>query len=708
MSPDSPRYIYDFDAPPDLPPAEMRALMGGKAANLVVMASELGLPVPPGFTVTTEACRSYLGGKWPVGLAGELRAHMERLGGLFGRRFGDAENPLLVSVRSGAPVSMPGMMDTILDLGVTSATVIGLARGTGSTAFADDCRRRLADGWRIVIDGSEPPDDVWEQLRQAVEAVFRSWNSDRAKAYRHREGIADDLGTAVTVQAMVFGNRGADSGTGVLFTRNPSTGEPALYGDIMFNAQGEDVVAGTHVTEPIAVLDDRLPSVAAELRRHADTLERHLRDVADIEFTIEQGRLWMLQVRVGKRSPRAALRMAIDMAEDREFPLSREEAVRRVASQLAEPPGVFVYDGYLPQPITTGLPASPGVASGEIVLTSSAAMNARKPVILVRRETSPEDVGGIAKAAGVLTATGGLASHAAVVARGWGIPAVVGATDIQPADDYVIVAGVRLAMGEVITIDGSTGHVYRGELAGYWDVTPEAATLLSWAKDLGAEIAPGPTVAAAAPPPPTDNDRYLLVRLLAIKGMAPTDTIAEALMMTPEAVQPEINELIANSLAADIDGNIRLTDAGTTAAAELFATASSRYTDEAAVDLLGQFHELDVRMKSIVTAWQLRDVDGEQTLNDHSDGAYDAQVLADLAALRSDADRWLDGLDGLSHLGPYRARLARALEHARAGDRRYVASPRVDSYHSAWFELHEDLIRSTGRNRADEVAAGRA
>jgi pyruvate,orthophosphate dikinase len=506
----------------------------------------------------------------------------------------------------------------------------------------------------------------------------------------------------------VFGNRGADSGTGVLFTRNPSTGEPALYGDIMFNAQGEDVVAGTHVTEPIAVLDDRLPSVAAELRRHADTLERHLRDVADIEFTIEQGRLWMLQVRVGKRSPRAALRMAIDMAEDREFPLSREEAVRRVASQLAEPPGVFVYDGYLPQPITTGLPASPGVASGEIVLTSSAAMNARKPVILVRRETSPEDVGGIAKAAGVLTATGGLASHAAVVARGWGIPAVVGATDIQPADDYVIVAGVRLAMGEVITIDGSTGHVYRGELAGYWDVTPEAATLLSWAKDLGAEIAPGPTVAAAAPPPATDNDRYLLVRLLAIKGMAPTDTIAEALMMTPEAVQPEINELIANSLAADIDGNIRLTDAGTTAAAELFATASSRYTDEAAVDLLGQFHELDVRMKSIVTAWQLRDVDGEQTLNDHSDGAYDAQVLADLAALRSDADRWLDGLDGLSHLGPYRARLARALEHARAGDRRYVASPRVDSYHSAWFELHEDLIRSTGRNRADEVAAGRA
>jgi pyruvate,orthophosphate dikinase len=295
-----------------------------------------------------------------------------------------------------------------------------------------------------------------------------------------------------------------------------------------------------------------------------------------------------------------------------------------------------------------------------------------------------------------------------VVARGWGIPAVVGATDIQPADDYVIVAGVRLAMGEVITIDGSTGHVYRGELAGYWDVTPEAATLLSWAKDLGAEIAPGPTVAAAAPPPATDNDRYLLVRLLAIKGMAPTDTIAEALMMTLEAVQPEINELIANSLAADIDGNIRLTDAGTTAAAELFATASSRYTDEAAVDLLGQFHELDVRMKSIVTAWQLRDVDGEQTLNDHSDGAYDAQVLADLAALRSDADRWLDGLDGLSHLGPYRARLARALEHARAGDRRYVASPRVDSYHSAWFELHEDLIRSTGRNRADEVAAGRA
>ncbi len=238
-----------------------------------------------------------------------------------GRGFGDASDPLLVSVRSGAPVSMPGMMDTILDLGMNDETEAGLARASGSEAFARSCRERFEASFRSIVGVADVPDDPWRQLRLAIEAVFRSWNSDRARAYRAKEGIADDLGTAVTVQAMVFGNRGATSATGVAFTRNPATGEPTLYGDVLFDAQGEDVVAGTHATEPIASLDERLPAVAAELREHASRLEHHYADLCDIEFTIEDGRLWMLQVRVGKRSPQAALRIAVDMAEDPAFPL---------------------------------------------------------------------------------------------------------------------------------------------------------------------------------------------------------------------------------------------------------------------------------------------------------------------------------------------------------------------------------------------------
>ncbi|MDQ3938752.1 MAG: pyruvate, phosphate dikinase, partial [Chloroflexota bacterium] len=361
------RYVYDFDSPPPLPASALTQLLGGKGAGLVVMATELRLPVPPGFTITTRACTEYLDGRWPQGLDEELREHMARLAQRAGRRFGDPADPLLVSVRSGAPVSMPGMMDTILNLGLSEATAAGLAAASGGDGFAADCLRRLRQSYRDLIAAERLPDDPWLQLRSAIEAVFRSWNSERARAYRRHEGIPDDLGTAVTVQAMVFGNRGADSGTGVVFTRNAATGERTLYGDVMFNAQGEDVVAGRHAPQPLSVLDERLPDVAAELRRHAELLERHHADLCEIEFTVERGRLWLLQVRVGKRSPRAALRMAIDMAEDDTFPCSREEAVRRVARQLADPPRVFARAADAPAPIATGLPASPGLATGAIV-----------------------------------------------------------------------------------------------------------------------------------------------------------------------------------------------------------------------------------------------------------------------------------------------------------------------------------------------------
>ncbi len=303
-------YVYAFDHRHDLDPAAVTLLLGGKAANIATMAADLGLPVPPAFTITTEACKAYLASGWPEGLDAEMRTAMAALEAAVGRRFGDPADPLLVSVRSGAPRSMPGMMDTILNLGLNDEAEAGLATVSGDPGFARNCHQRFRAIYRDVVGVEDVPADPWAQLRGAIEAVFRSWNSPRARAYREHEGISDDLGTGVTVQAMVFGNRGSDSGTGVLFTRNPATGEHALYGDVMFNAQGEDVVAGTHATNPVSCLDERMPAVAAELHRYADTLERHYRDCCDIEFTIEQGRLWMLQVRVGKRTPQAAVRMA--------------------------------------------------------------------------------------------------------------------------------------------------------------------------------------------------------------------------------------------------------------------------------------------------------------------------------------------------------------------------------------------------------------
>jgi pyruvate,orthophosphate dikinase len=639
-----------------------------------------------------------------------------------GRRFGDPSQPLLVSVRSGAPVSMPGMMDTLLNLGLNDATEQGLARATGNEAFAGSCRERFEASFRSIVGVAEVPDDPWLQLRHAIEAVFRSWNSDRARAYRRVEGIADDLGTAVTVQAMVFGNRGADSATGVLFTRNPSTGEPTLYGDVMFDAQGEDVVAGTHATQPIAVLDERLPSVADELRTHADRLERHYADLCDIEFTIEEGRLWMLQVRVGKRSPQAALRIAVDMAEDETFPLSRADAVERVASLLTDPPTVSSARLSDAPALAIGLPASPGVASGPIVTSpeaATAAAEAGRAVILVRAETSPDDVHGMARAAGILTSHGGLASHAAVVARGWGIPAVVGATGVVVRDGEVVLGDRTFATGDIITIDGGTGEVFAGAIAGTTEVVPEARTLLAWAAALGIPIgetsagtstdaAPGATPAPAPPRAPTATpDRCL--RAMAIKGFAPVGGVADAVLSTPDVVQPVLDRLAIDGLVATSAGAYRLTEIGTARADALLDAERASWGRDTATAALDAFLDLDHRTKDTVTAWQLRDDAEGQVLNDHADAAYDARILDRLAALHADAVAWLTPLEtGCPSLADYGVRLGRALERALDGDHRYMASPRVDSYHGIWFELHEDLIRLAGRRREDEVAAGRA
>ena len=546
---------------------------------------------------------------------------------------------------------------------------------------------------------------------------------------------ATSLGTGVTVQTMVFGNRGADSGTGVLFTRNPATGENAFYGDVMFNAQGEDVVAGTHRTEDVRILDERMPDVAAELRRYAATLEHHYRDCCDIEFTIEQGRLWMLQVRVGKRTPQAALRMALEMAEDPSFPLTREEAVRRVAQVLANPPTTVTERSDAGAALTTGLAASPGVACGEIVLTPEAAVaaaDAGRRVILVRSETSPDDVHGMSRAVGILTSTGGFVSHAAVVARGWGIPAVVGASEVVLGDDAVTIGTTVLMPGDTITIDGATGDVFAGAAAGVTQVVPEAAVLLGWARELGIgiEVAEatddsspcaepeGPAAEevvmderqdGASDGPGTSITAAEAIRALVVKGYAGPDGLATALRCSQDAAADALDRLVADGLAELAAGSFRLTADGKSVGHGFITEDTASWGVDNALAALDAFLALDHRMKETVTAWQMREVDGVQTFNDHSDPAYDAEALARLGALHVDASAWLSPLvAGLPRLGAYGERLELAAAMAAAGDGKYVASPRVDSYHSIWFELHEDLILLAGRNRAEEVAAGRA
>jgi len=705
--------VYDFDQPLRLTRDQIRLLLGGKAAFLAEMALDLQLPVPPCFTVTTQACKQYFEHGWPSELDAELRAAMRHIESRVGRRFGDPADPLLVSVRSGAPTSMPGMMDTILDLGLNDATTAGLAAASGDSQFADDCRSRFETMYRATVGTRQIPTDAWHQLRAAIEAVFRSWNGERAITYRRREGIPNDLGTGVTVQAMVFGNRGADSGTGVMFTRDPATGEPVLYGDVLFNAQGEDVVAGTRQTLPVAALDERMPDVAAELRRCASLLEHRLVDMCDIEFTIETGRLWLLQVRAGKRSPLAALRIAVDMAEDPESGLTRAEAVLCVAPYLANPPVVSVVESPKSPPIAVGLAASPGVVCGEIATTVDAAESASaagRPVILCRSETSPEDVRGMACAAGILTSTGGLASHAAVVARGWAIPAVVGAANVDVTDRGLEINGRRFPVGTMITVDGGTGRVFEGLIEASIEPVPALATLRQWVAELSIRIVDDPQpVEDRAPSATNVISADDVVRALVIKGQAGPVMLAPALGSTVDSIAPLVAALDAAGLAVRTGDEVRLTEQGRAHAAELLARDRQALGHKVAAAALDEFIALDLRMKAAVTAWQLKSEQPEPVFNDHADAQYDARVLADLAALDSDAQGWIEGLGRhLPRLERYAIRLSSALTNTLAGDQRYVASPRVDSYHGIWFELHEDLITLAGRTRAAEVAAGRA
>ncbi|WP_369254652.1 pyruvate, phosphate dikinase [Streptomyces sp. R35] len=490
------RYVYEFSEGG----RDMADLLGGKGANLAEM-TRLGLPVPPGFTVTTDACREYLAtGEEPGELAAQVAHALVELERRTGHELGGRDNPLLLSVRSGSKFSMPGMMETILDIGLGDASVLGLAKATGSEHFAWDSYRRLLqmygrtvlgiaperfdrrgstdDPAQLVEDfkqvirdatGEEFPQDPGAQLYRSIRAVFRSWNSERARLYRRREHIPDDLGTAVNIQVMVFGNRGPDSGTGVAFTRDPATGARGVYGDYLRDAQGEDVVAGIRNAVPLAELERLDPSSYRQLIEHMGTLEHHYRDLCDIEFTIERGTLWMLQTRVGKRTAEAAFRIA-EALVDEEL-IGEDEALARVGgAQLARLMFPRFEAHAETKPLAHGVPASPGAAVGAIVFDSAEAVRRAETgekVILVRRETTPDDLPGMVAAEAVLTSRGGKTSHAAVVARGMGKVCVCGAEELTvDVEARTLTAPDRtvLAEGTVLSVDGTAGTVHLGAL----------------------------------------------------------------------------------------------------------------------------------------------------------------------------------------------------------------------------------------------------
>jgi len=541
------QWVYRFGGGSAEGAADMKNLLGGKGANLGEMSS-LGLPVPPGFTITTELCTAYYENDetYPGGLAAQVDDALAFIEQTVGAKFGDTGNPLLVSVRSGARVSMPGMMDTVLNLGLNDVTVEGLAVKSGDARFAWDSYRRFvqmygdvvlgvdhdnfeeiidtqkmmtgvaldtdlsAEDWKAIAQGflervedetgSPFPQDPRDQLWGAITAVFGSWQNDRANTYRRLHGISDGWGTAVNVQAMVFGNMGKDCATGVAFTRDPSTGENTFYGEYLVNAQGEDVVAGIRTPQHLTIsgkdeqgsdlpaMEEVMPEVFGQLDQVRRTLETHYRDMQDIEFTVQQNKLWMLQTRSGKRTAKAALRIACDMVD--EGLIAKEEAVSRIDPESLDQLLHLTLDPDAPRDLLTrGLPASPGAASGKVVFSADEAESAAakgEAVILVRIETSPEDIHGMHAAQGILTSRGGMTSHAAVVARGMGRPCVSGAGDlrIDYATRKMTVLGREISAGDILTIDGASGEVMAGEVPTRQpELSGDFAKLMGWADE---------------------------------------------------------------------------------------------------------------------------------------------------------------------------------------------------------------------------------
>ncbi|MEV0247831.1 pyruvate, phosphate dikinase [Nocardia sp. NPDC050712] len=715
--------------------------IGGKAWSVNHMRA-LGLPVPPAFVVTTEAWAEFAArGELSAAVWDGVRDGIVALERGTGRRFGGATRPLLVSVRSGAAVSMPGMMDTVLNLGMSTRAEQALLAETGSPAYASDTHRRFLAQYREIVLGdprADVPEDPWEQLRAAITAVFRSWDSTRAQAYRRNRGVSDRLGTAVTVQAMVFGNLDAQSGTGVLFSRNPNTGAPQVFGEWLAGGQGEDVVSGRTTPRPLDDLAQALPQAHAQLLDAAALLERDGRDIQDIEFTVESGRLWLLQSRPAKRSARAAVRAAVAMAE--EGLIRPEEALRRVTAdqlRIVLRPESGADTGAMP--LARGESACPGLASGLVVTDpdeAEARAAAGEDVILARATTSPDDLPGMIAARAIVTELGGATSHAALVSRELGRPCVVGCGP-----------GVVAALaGRTVTVDGGAGVVLLGEVSGKpveRAVIEDVARLAAWAAvdpgELPAVLAgrtePGesgssavdsadngtmtagtlPASALALPrntPPDSQTQPTIahsdlaLLRLIGIKGRVRPEAVATSLGAPEYETVCRCADLVDQGWCASTPAGLRLTPEGRAHVATLLDRERHEVDANEVATIYTEFCGYNGELKEIITAWQMKD---PGTPNDHSDTGYDEQVLARLRALHDRVTpliRWIGTI--ARRLRPYPARFDTAIANITAGEHLWVARPIIDSYHTVWFELHEDLIGLCGLNRADEAAAGRA
>ncbi|MGQ0679032.1 MAG: PEP/pyruvate-binding domain-containing protein [Actinomycetota bacterium] len=696
--------------------------VGAKAAGLIDMAAA-GYPVPPGVVLPIPVLQAL--GDDPAALDATVCSALDRLEAITGRGLGDADAPLLVSVRSGAALSMPGMMDTVLNVGMTPTVEAALAASTGDAAFAADTHRRFLTSYAVVVSGAseaevaeladsagtaaelsaslvergcEIPTDPVGQVLGAVGAVVASWDSERARAFRQREGVDNAAGTAVTIQAMVFGNLGADSGTGVAFSRDPSTGRRGAMGDVLVGAQGDDVVHGSARPLPLADMAGLWPAAHAELITAVESLERTYGDLVDVEFTVEGGRLHLLQCRPGRRSHIATLRIAIDMAEDPTFPLDRAAAVSRCrdllagwATEHASEDGAD--DEHV---VATGSAASPGCGVGVLATTVESALahhHAGDAVVLVRAHTSPADVAAIAVAKGVVTSSGGLVSHAALLTRSWSIPCVVGVDKMTVEVDGVRTGGGFLPAGTVVTVDGDRGRLLVGSHLRSGAEPPELAVLKSWADDLAA---PGTPIAWHANGAAADD--IDVVRTVVLRGRATVDGIAAALGAAAGTVVESADRLRVQGMLVAAAGGWEASAAGREMV-EREVAGLVRAHAPAFVALLHEFTAPDHALKELVTEWQL-----DRT-------SADTGTL--VARLRREVHpRAIRIIAQAARLVPrlyrYAQRLDEALVRLQSGDASFFAHPGVDSYHTIWFELHEELITIAGRTRAAETAAGGA
>jgi pyruvate,orthophosphate dikinase len=693
-----PAVVAFDDALPD--GLDVRSALGGKGAGLAEMWA-LGLPVPPGFVITTEVCRRYFDEGWPAGLDEAIASHLGRLAEQTGRRFGNPEAPLLVSVRSGAAVSMPGMMDTLLNVGMTPRIRERLAEERGSEAFADDTWRRFGEAFEACV-GGEPPEEPRDQLRSAIEAVFQSWHSERARVFREREGIDEQLGTAVTIQAMAFGNLDERSGTGVVFTRDPASGEARPYGDYLPRAQGEDVVAGTHEVSGLELLRDGQPEVYARLEEALAILERHYRDICDVEFTVSGGELFILQTRIGRRSPLAAVRAAVAMAEDPAFPLTREEAVARIDQATLRAVAEAAEVDASTTPVATGLAVSPGVGVGVLCCDADRAADLASrgiDVVLARAETSPADVHGMVGASAIVTTLGGVASHAAVVARSWAIPAVTSLEGCEVAETGLRAGDAFLAEGETVTVDGTHGRLYAGDRRrGGRAEVPEVAVLREWARELGVEPG-GASHEALDSGRDADVTLLELARTVQLKGLCSPERAAQALATAEERIARLLDQ--HEGLFQATPRGVLLSREGRDWLDEELGRERAALESSALDRCYAAFMELNHAFKELVSDWQTRSASAE----DAEEGAWD-HLVGDVETIDARLRPLVDEVaEHVPRLAAYVPRFGAALDGLRGGDSSMLASPLKDSYHTVWFEFHEELIGAAGRDRATEEAA---